>query len=190
MKIYFYSSDKTIDSKHVERYLKQVGIEIVDDSKGGINQDASVKPFGKMEALIFQGKNLDARAGYLIALALSQNKEVFCLLPNGNKIDGTLQSLKDDKNFNKRLKIEFYQNTDLKQKIFDFLKTLDKGDIRDLFNIKYTLRISRRISDYLNWKSKKVDMPKADWLRNKIKDVIERDDDYQQYLQDRYKTRE
>ncbi|MBT7228448.1 hypothetical protein HN859_02960, partial [Candidatus Parcubacteria bacterium] len=97
---------------------------------------------------------------------------------------------KDDKNFNKRLKIEFYQNTDLKQKIFDFLKTLDKGDIRDLFNIKYTLRISRRISDYLNWKSKKVDMPKADWLRNKIKDVIERDDDYQQYLQDRYKTRE
>ena len=59
-----------------------------------------------------------------------------------------------------------------------------------MFNIKYTLRISRRISDYLNWKSKKVDMPKADWLRNKIKDVIERDDDYQQYLQDRYKTRE
>lgn len=189
MKIYFYSLDKTIDSKSIERYLKQADMEVIDDSKSN-SQEMSANLFGKIDALIFQGSVLDARAGYLIALALSQNKEVFCLLPLGAKVDDTLQNLKQDKNFVKKLKIDFYQSKSLKEKLFDFLKSLDKKNVKDLFNIKYTLRISSSIADYLNWKSKKEDIPKADWLRDKIKDMMDADTGYQKYLGDRYKTKQ
>ena len=82
----------------------------------------------------------------------------------------------------KRLKIIFYTSESLEKDIIDWMQILDKDSVRDLVNIKYTLRVSSKISEYLNWKAKQLKMRKADWLRQQIKDMIEKDKEYQEFL--------
>ena len=105
----------------------------------------------------------------------------------GTEIDEAFGSLQKDNHLSKKLHIVFYGASNLQEKILDFIRSLDQGSLRDLFNIKYTLRVSGKINDYLNWKAKKVDTRKADWLRDRIQDIMKSDSDYQKYLQDRYK---
>jgi len=95
--------------------------------------------------------------------------------------------LQTDSNFAKKLHVIFYQPADLQEKILNFLRLLDQDNLRDLFNIKYTLRVSRKINDYLNWKADKLSVRKADWLRDRIQDIIKDDSGYQKHLAEKYK---
>ncbi len=179
MKIYFYTSSINSQSKDIIKYIKRIGFDLSTNITEGNIQDQSLD---KIDTLVVQGQKLDGKSGYLIALSLSQNKEVLVLLPKGNKPDSTLYDLQQDKNFSKRLKIIFYTSESLEKDIIDWMQILDKDSVRDLVNIKYTLRVSSKISEYLNWKAKQLKMRKADWLRQQIKDMIEKDKEYQEFL--------
>ena len=186
MKIYFYNN-KEEQAKKVNTYLKQVGVEVMTDTAG--QKAEGDIALNKADALLVLVNSLDAQAGYLIALALSQNKDVLCLLPEGKSLDATLKNLQKDNNFAKKLNIEFYQEDNLIEKISSFLQSFAKDDIKELFNIKYTLRVSNKINDYLNWKSKQKGVRKADWLRDKIKDIIEEDKEYQEFIKNKFQVK-
>ena len=140
----------------------------------------------KVDAFVFQGDKLDTKASYLIALVLAQNKEVLCLVPDGDKLDSSWQDLEADSKLAKKIHIELYDETSLKEKVLSFLKIIDNDSIRNLFNIKYTLRISGKIADYLNWKADQKNVKKADWIRDRIQQIIKEDEVYQEFLKNKF----
>ena len=191
MRIYFYSSntEQDSDSKQIIALLKKSGVKVIGHFSSNLPVQAvnSERSLSKVDALVVHGKKMDAKSGYWTALALSQNKDVLCLLPQGSKIDEALNSLQGNDGMARKLHVIFYQINNLPEKILDFLRLLDQDSLRDLFNIKYTLRVSRKINDYLNWKAGQLGVRKADWLRSKVQDIIKDDKEYQKYLEGKYK---
>ena len=187
MKIYFYSNQRdSAETKAINSYLKKLGLEILGDESSQA-AGSGENTLHKIDALVVEAKKLDAQAGYLIALSLSLGKDVLCLLPQGKEADEALLTLQKDKTLVKKLHLAYYQSTDLANVLSDFLESLDNADLNELFNIKYTLRVSRRINDYLNWKTGQVARPKADWLRDQIKGILDSDQGYQNYLKGKYR---
>ena len=183
MNIYFYTNNNDDQAKDIVKYIKRIGFAVFTNISEGNIKDKSLD---KIDALVVHGHKFDSKTGYLIALSLSQNKEVLVLLPQGSKVDSTLHDLQQDKNFIKKLKVVFYKQENLEKSIIDWLQILDKDSVRDLVNIKYTLRVSSKISEYLNWKSKQLKMRKADWLRQEIKEMMEQDKEYQKFLEKKF----
>jgi len=183
MKIYFYTNQEINNpqAKEIVSHLRRADITVVS------SLSSTGQALEKFDAFVFQGEKFDDKVGYLIALALAQSKAVLCLLPIGAKLEEALATLKGNKNLSKYLFIEFYDKDNLNVKLANFLQKLDREIVRDLFNIKYTLRVSNKINDYLNWKAKKLTVNKADWLRDKIKDIITNDADYQDFLKNKFK---
>ncbi len=188
MKIYFYTNQylNNKDAKDVILYLKKAGADVMSNlnPKNGGSVDGG--SLDKVDAFVFQGDKLDTKASYLIALVLAQNKEVLCLLPRGSKMDTSLKDLESDSKLAQKIHIELYDETSLKEKVLSFLKIIDNDSIRNLFNIKYTLRISGKISDYLNWKADKKNIKKADWIRDNIQQFMEEDETYQEFLKNKF----
>ncbi|MBU1202962.1 hypothetical protein KKH39_02900 [Patescibacteria group bacterium] len=185
MKIYFYTNQElnNTDAKEIINHLRRADIEVI--SSLSSSSDTQLE---RVDAFVFQGQKFDTKAGYLTALALAQSKEVLCLLPSGSKIDSSLASLRDNRNLAKHLLVEFYTDSDLSDKLEKFLTKLDKKTIRDLFNIKYTLRVSGKINDYLNWKAREKSVKKADWIRDNIQDLMKNDEKYQDFLKNKFKA--
>lgn len=189
MKIYFYSPQSSSETQAVIACLKQAGVSVLSNLLPVPKVSKKTQEgMGKVDGLLVLVKTLDTQAAYLLALVLSQNRPVLCLLPKGGKIDSTLVNLTSQANFAKKLQINFHQSSDLKQQVIAWLQTLDQGNLRNLFNIKYTLRLSGKISDYLNWKASKINLSGADWLRQIIQESMDSDADYQAVLKNKYKV--
>lgn len=190
MKIYFYSNQylNNQDAKDIMVYLKKAGADIVSNLSPTGERSAGDRSLDKVDAFVFQGDRLDTKASYLIALVLAQNKEVLCLFPQGAKLDTSLKDLEADSKLAKKIHIELYKEDSLKEKILDFLKIIDNDSIRNLFNIKYTLRISGKIADYLNWKADQENIKKADWIRDQIQQTIKEDEVYQEFLKNKFNS--
>lgn len=182
MKVYFHleNSADVLDSKDIIKYLKQASVELINTSQDGQVLD-------KVDALIVQAKQLDAQSGYMVAMALTQNKQVLCLLPENTRLDNSMDKLKKD---SKLLHIKFYNSHNLQQHIFDFIKLFDDANFSNAVNIKYTLRLSHRIATYLNWKAEQTGVKKADWLREQVSDIMEKDQEYKEYLKNKFSNHE
>lgn len=191
MKILFYNTkDSASEAKLVLQDLKKLGVLVVDAGENTMaiaaKNDSAI---GQIDAIVVLGKKLDTQAGYLIALGLSQSKNILYLLPEGSELDPAISNLPQDKNMASRLVISFFNNTNLSNNISNFLESLDASSLTEYFNIKYTLRVSRKISDYLNWKAQADQTKKADWIRDFIKDLMEKDLEYQKYLKNRFRSK-
>ena len=187
MNIYFYSSRGLVSrqAREVVFFLKKAGMTVVgDDFKGKPATEDGLLP--KAEAMIFMGQSLDERASYLLAFHLAQNKKVLCLLPSGSPLDAGLSGLKDSDSLSQRLSLEFYTAKNVLEKVSDFLKKLDQRSAKELFNIKFTLRLSGKILDYIGWRAAKEKMPKADWLRLEVRKMLEQDEKYQEFLKKKF----
>ncbi|MFA6307934.1 MAG: hypothetical protein WCS88_04175 [Patescibacteria group bacterium] len=188
MKIYFYSNQylNNPDAKDAMLCFKKAGADVLNNLSPNVDGGVAGGSLDRVDAFVFQGDKLDTKASYLIALVLAQNKEVLCLLPKGAKLDTSLKDLEADSKLAKKIHIELYSKDDLKEKILSFLKIIDNGSIRNLFNIKYTLRISGKIADYLNWKANKENIKKADWIRDQIQCIVQDDKEYQEFLNNKF----
>lgn len=188
MKIYFYSNQylNNQKAKDIVLYLKKAGVEVLSNLGSSASGGLDGRFLDKVDAFVFQGESLDTKASYLIALVLAQNKEVLCLLPQGAKLDPSLKDLESDSKLAQKIHIELYNEANLKEKVLTFLKIIDNGSIRNLFNIKYTLRISGKIADYLNWKADNKNVNKADWIRDQIQQIMQDDIAYQEFLKKKF----
>lgn len=193
MKIYFYSNNQNgKDALTISKYLKKVGIEFKDNFSDIDNVDnfAQDSALSKVDSLIVLTSNLSEKEIYLIALSLSQNKDVLCLIPQGKNVGNALKNLKDNDKFSDKLYVEKYQGNSLIEKVSIFLESLHKDDMKELFNIKYTLRVSSKINSYLNWKANQINMPKADWIRDIIRELMNSDQGYQDFDKNKFKVNE
>jgi len=189
MKIYFYIVNIDENSRAIGNYLKKVGMFVTSNLASETQQKntSEFQSLDKIDLLLVYGDKIDQQSSYLLAAALSQGKKVLCLLPQATKIDDSLLNLQHDKILGKKLKILFFSDQDWRLVLAGYFEALEQGQTREFFNIKYTLRVSSKINNYLNWKSKKTDTKKADWLRDKIQQIMEDDDKYQDFLRDRFK---
>jgi hypothetical protein len=55
--------------------------------------------------------------------------------------------------------------------------------VKEIPRIKFTLRITPTIDEYLDWKSQEVKLKKADFLRDEIDQLIAKDAEFQKYLE-------
>jgi len=135
----------------------------------------------KMDALIIEGSRPIPESGYLIAIALAHHKPILYLSEKGKLINKNLIHLKKDKNTAKLLQLRYYTEKTLEKIILDFLQTIEKGEGKEVPNIKFTLRFTSRIERYLHWKTNNTKISKADFLRELIEDLIDKDSDYQKF---------
>ncbi|MFA6215897.1 MAG: hypothetical protein WC768_05000, partial [Patescibacteria group bacterium] len=121
-------------------------------------------------------------SGYLIAIALTHHKPILYLCEKGKLINKNLLQLQKDKNTAKFLCLQYYAEKKIEEVVLDFLHQVEKGEGRQLPTIKFTLRITSRIERYLYWKTHNTKISKADFLRERIEDLIDQDDDYQKFV--------
>jgi len=176
MKLYFYSnSHNQAVCKTIRSYLKKLGMEII--SAGDKVKNGAI--LADVDFLFLHDLPLDSHSSYLLAMGLAQNKDVICFVPKGKKIDPTLQTFLDNKILAKKLHLIFYEQKNVLKGIEDFFESFDLEKLNEVVNIKYTLRLSNQINDYLNWRAKKSGIPKADWIREQIRKIMLTDKDYQ-----------
>jgi len=135
MKIYFYTNQELDNqaAKEIIFCLKRAGLEVITDgSKNKQTSDGNALP--KAEAMIFQGLAMDAKSSYLLAFALARNQKVLCLMPVGAKIDSNWSNLQSSETMSEKISIEFYDDKNLKEKVYDFLKKLDISGYK-IFNV-------------------------------------------------------
>jgi len=112
----------------------------------------------------------------LLAHAMSQHKPVLYMVKAGSKLGRHMQKLPDT------VVVKEYTNESVATELNDFLRHIEKGWGEEIANIKYTLRVSPLIDRYLTWKVKRKKMTKADFLRTLIRDYMDKDEEYQDYL--------
>jgi len=191
MKIYFYANpemrggrQKTIS--RIISFLKASGVTVFSDSSPSmmIDQDLeNAQKTGQMmisqiDAVIIEGTVPSFESGHILALSIASKKPILYFVQSKENVDVNLAALEKDKVAGKYLTIEKYAEKDIETKIIHFLSTTEKGEIRQIPNIKFTLRITQKIERYLQWKARKFGFTKADFLRNAIEEMIESDPEY------------
>ncbi|MFA6410137.1 MAG: hypothetical protein WCW26_01005 [Candidatus Buchananbacteria bacterium] len=135
----------------------------------------------KMDALIIEGTRPLAESGYLIAIALAHHKPILYLCLKDKIINQNLIHLKKDHQAAKLLNLEYYTVKNLNEILVEFLRKIETGEGKETPNIKFTLRITSRIERYLQWKTHNTRLTKADFLRELIEGLIDKDKDYQNF---------
>lgn len=146
-----------------------------------INQSGEVL-LEKMDALVIEGTKPISESGYLIAIALAHHKPILYLSEKGKLINKNLLHLRKDKSTAKLLQLEYYTDKNLDNVVLDFLQIVEKGEGREAPTIKFTLRITPRIERYLHWKTHNTKISKADFLRELIEGLIDKDENYQKFV--------
>jgi len=197
MRIYF-----TADEQADERYQKMFSriIRLLNDSgvivmsnladpnvSGFSSQDLErIDESGealleRVDAVIIEGSRPLPESGYLIALALAHHKPILYLTERQKSVNKNLVHLTKDKNTAKLLRLASYSERTIDGTIAEFLQGVEIGEGRELPNIKFTLRITPRIERYLHYKTHSSKISKADFLREQIERLIDRDEEYQKY---------
>jgi hypothetical protein len=144
------------------------------------------KKISKIELLFIIVNNISKEVVYLIETALKYNISTLVILESKNL--NSINKIKNNKFFGKKIFIDLREGDYLNNIILKFIDNLKviKGD--SLFNIKYTLRVSKKINSYLNWKAQALQTKKADWLRAEIEKMMKQDEAYQNFVKNKYKN--
>ena len=188
MKIYFYSkkeeggAEQQAAHEMIFKFLNDNGLTVFSNllDRAGLEPQISLE---NMNGLIIEGKGSAAEAGYLIALSLSQNRPLLYLLPKGKELPEQLRPLLNNDKLKKLFLFKYYSNRILWNILVDYLDIIETGELRrEAPTVKFTLRFTPRVDRYLNWKSKRIKIPKADFLRKLVDDLIKSDEEYQGQL--------
>ncbi len=132
----------------------------------------------KVDGIILEVTEPSDQLNYILAQAILQQKPTLCLYQKNKEPRYLLSHLKR-KGVPKGIQIKAYTQNTLNSLVNKFLQDLgDISEVSDKPNIKFTLRITEKIEKYLDYKSKKGEVNKADYLRQLIEKEINKDDDY------------
>jgi hypothetical protein len=197
MKIYFFGPTTEIVNynkayEQILEYLSKAGLQcfskIESDFVTQISEDkmAEIQASGEsilnhVDGIVIEATAPDSEVGYLLAHAILQKKPTLCLYQKGAQIKKTLSHL--GQNIPAYIMVKSYDSRSLETVIADYIKLFGMDpEYSDVPNIKFTLRISQKISHYLHWKTLNTKKTKADYLRERIQEMIENDDKYKKYI--------
>ncbi len=188
MKVYFYTKNENNDDKlsliheRILKFFKENGVVIVSNLYDRpINQQNLT--FEDMNGLVVEGKGSVQEVGYLVALALAQQKPILYLLPKGVLLPDQLRSLIDHKKLKRLFLLRYYSERTLENLLIDFIDLIETGELRrEVPTIKFTLRFTPRASRYINWQAHHTKLSKADFLRKMIDEQIQNNQEYQNFL--------
>ena len=139
------------------------------DAKGEVLLD-------HMNAFIIDGTVTDPQIGYTVAYALFRKKHLLYLLPRGRSLDPTLALLAKRKENQRYFQVRYHIPQTLAQYVNEFLRllSLDPKDA-ETPSIKFTLRITPNIDQYLNWRARRKGIKKADFVRHLVDEELKND---------------
>ncbi|XOU94683.1 MAG: hypothetical protein ACNFW9_01310 [Candidatus Kerfeldbacteria bacterium] len=193
MRTYFFSpliSTDTLDKNYklIIEILKKAGVFVVaatdenntDFKKEELEnmQESGEILLDKMDCIIIEASQTDQEIGYLLAYAISQKKPLLYLYKVGTpeKVSFGYLNKKNTPDF---VRMASYTIKDLEQKVLQFIDEVGMGKgIKEKPTIKFTLRITSQMERYLDWKSKRKKVSKADFLRKILERMIEEDGDF------------
>lgn len=141
-----------------------------------------------VDAMIVEGSEPDSEVGYLLAFAIAQKKPALLLLRKGTALHNPLATF--GQRLPTHLSVCYYNDEGLEKRIISFLQSVGDIEYQEVPSIKFTLRITRPIEQYLSWKTRNSNVTKADFLRKVIlDDVIAKDELFQSYQKKGGKTK-
>lgn len=198
MKLYLFIPANNITQGRKTEYLHLVSLMRQSDIEVLTNLDDSCEKYAEkfnredkgafllndMDAIIIDGSKPTSEIGYLVAFALSNKKPVLYLIERGLLLDASLRQLEREKRIIKLLNIYHYTDQSLEKIVRKFIEDITNGKVlKEVPNIKFTLRITASIDQYLDWKASQSRKTKADFLREIINDeLIKGDEKYKKYL--------
>ncbi len=199
MKIYYFASQVQKESTRglqlrLKRLLEQSGIVVMSNlnltgeavtSVMERAEELGQSVLDQMDALVIEGSGNDPEIGYLLAYAISTKKPTLYLTEKGSQAKNPLRFLSEKKTPS-NITVKNYTATTLENTLQGLLPGLDDSEFNEPPTIKFTLRITPLIEQYLHWKTHNTKLTKADFLRQLIIDeVIKKDEEYQKYRRKR-----
>ncbi len=193
MRTYFFSpliSTEDLDKNYklIIEILKKAGVFVVASSDENNTdfkkeelenmQESGEILLDKMDCIIIEASQTDQEIGYLLAYAISQKKPLLYLYKKGTpeKVSFGYLNKKNTPDF---VRMASYTIKDLEQKVLQFIDEVGMGKgIKEKPTIKFTLRITSQMERYLDWKSKRKKVSKADLLRKILERMIEEEGDF------------
>ncbi|MBI4090206.1 MAG: hypothetical protein HY421_02270 [Candidatus Kerfeldbacteria bacterium] len=139
-----------------------------------------------MQAIIVEGSTPDPQAGYLLAYAIAEKRPLLYLYARGEVAPDVLRYL-NLKDIPKHVLVTTYSVANLEKIVESFLSAFGRVKVREVPRIKFTLRLTPTIDEYLDFKTRNTKQTKADYLRDKLDKLLEDDDEFQQHLRKRHR---
>lgn len=183
MMVFIYD---TKTNGEIERLCKEAGLDVL--TPEGLRKKPK-RTVGdnqffleQVDLLIMEITQPERDATFLLAQAILLNKPMLCLYTK-NKAPRALLDVIKHKVAPRPVKTLSYTDATLLDGVQRFLDTLLQVDLdrNDIPSIKFTLRLSPRIDDYLNWYSQQHSITKADYLRALLTRLAKQNKDYRRH---------
>jgi len=199
IRLYFYgpaTSNRTLIQAYetVKDICHRSGVELSTNTGGSeINlpsetiaaHEATATPLlDAMQAIIVEGSTTDPQTGYLLAYAFAEKRPLLYLYTRGESAPEVLRFMKM-KDLPKHIMVATYTTESIERVVRTFLEQLGNIKVREIPRLKFTLRLTSAMDEYLDFKTRNTKVTKADFLREKIDRLIEEDTDFQQYRRKR-----
>lgn len=137
-----------------------------------------------MQAIIVEGTTPDLQTGYLLAYAMAQKRPLLYLYNRGEAAPEVLRYLKPQ-DVAKYIVVATYTPERVESLVADFLKRFGNVKIREAPRIKFTLRLTPTIDEFLDFKVRNTKHTKADYLRDQLEKLMEADEEWLKNLRKR-----
>lgn len=168
-------------STNTESEEVQVSAEVMAESR-----EHDVPLLEQMDAFIIEGSSSDPEIGFLLAHAIALKKPVLYLYRRGT-VPQVFSRL-SRRELPGYVKVVAYDQEKINSTILAFLKAIEGVIIREVPRIKFTLRVTNSIEEYLHFKTHNTKLSKADYLRERIDQQMTQDQAWQEYQRKRHQT--
>ncbi len=168
-------------STNTEDQEVQVSAEVMADSR-----EHDVPLLEQMDAFIIEGTSSDPEIGFLLAHAIALKKPALYLYRRGT-VPQVFSRL-SQRELPSFIKVLAYDEDKLGMTVLSFLKAIEGVVIREVPRIKFTLRVTNSIEEYLHFKTHNTKLSKADYLREQIEGSMNTDQDWQEYQKKRRRS--
>ncbi len=195
MKVYYFASQTNKEAikglqQRIKRVLEQSGVVVISNLNYSGETISSVieqaeemgqSVLSQMDALVIEGSGEDPEIGYLLAYAISTKIPTLYLSEKNSRIKNPLKFISRDKIPN-NITTKVYGLNNVESILRDNLSFLEDNEYSEAPTIKFTLRVTPLIEQYLHWKTHNTNLTKADYLRQLlIEEVIKKDKHYKKY---------
>lgn len=139
-----------------------------------------------VDAYIIEGSVPDSEVGYLLAFAIAKKKPTMLLLMKGRLRHNPLETFGQKHRVPPTISQVSYALPRLEPLLLAFLAKYTTLTVVETPSIKFTLRLTEEMEQYLHWKTHNTDRTKAEYLRDLLQRILDDDAEYQQFKRRRH----